>query len=169
MRAAVKLPRACARSSAAAPRVGTRVTCLHVNERSLSSRSTHPRSSSFLPHAAAAGLLLYSFHSSRDNYECSAVACAAAAPDTRLTNDEKLIIQLFKSAQDSVVCITNMAQRRDIFSQRPNGMAIPQGTGSGFVWDSEGHIITNCHVIRGASKLCVTLSGEILSTTCHCL
>lgn len=30
---------------------------------------------------------------------------------------------------------------------------MPQGSGSGFVWDKQGHIVTNYHVIRGASDL----------------
>ena len=38
-------------------------------------------------------------------------------------------------------------------------MEIPQGAGSGFVWDDDGHIITNFHVIRGASDVRVTLAG----------
>jgi hypothetical protein len=32
-------------------------------------------------------------------------------------------------------------------------MAVPQGSGSGFIWDKKGHIVTNYHVIRGASDL----------------
>lgn len=32
-------------------------------------------------------------------------------------------------------------------------LEVPQGSGSGFVWDKEGHIVTNYHVIRGASDL----------------
>jgi len=32
-------------------------------------------------------------------------------------------------------------------------LEVPQGSGSGFVWDKDGHIVTNYHVIRGASDL----------------
>ena len=32
-------------------------------------------------------------------------------------------------------------------------LEVPQGSGSGFVWDRDGHIVTNYHVIRGASDL----------------
>lgn len=39
-------------------------------------------------------------------------------------------------------------------------MEIPQGSGSGFVWDNEGHIITNFHVIQGADRAQVTLSDQ---------
>lgn len=34
---------------------------------------------------------------------------------------------------------------------------MPQGSGSGFVWDTDGHIVTNYHVIRGASDLKLVL------------
>ncbi|KAL8545815.1 hypothetical protein ACS0TY_005801 [Phlomoides rotata] len=39
-------------------------------------------------------------------------------------------------------------------------LEVPQGSGSGFVWDSQGHIVTNYYVIRGASDLKVTLSDQ---------
>jgi S1-C subfamily serine protease len=56
------------------------------------------------------------------------------------------------------VYITNIARRRDFFTR--NVTEIPQGTGSGFVWDREGHIITNLHVIQGANLATVTLSDN---------
>lgn len=40
---------------------------------------------------------------------------------------------------------------------------IPQGTGSGFVWDKDGHVITNFHVVKGANAIKVTLYD---STSC---
>ncbi len=39
-------------------------------------------------------------------------------------------------------------------------MEIPRGSGSGFVWDSLGHIVTNYHVIQDASSIRVTLSDQ---------
>ncbi len=36
-------------------------------------------------------------------------------------------------------------------------MQVPQGTGSGFIWDRKGHIVTNFHVIRGAADIKVAL------------
>lgn len=41
--------------------------------------------------------------------------------------------------------------RQDAFTL--DVLEVPQGSGSGFVWDKEGHIVTNYHVIRGASDL----------------
>lgn len=39
-------------------------------------------------------------------------------------------------------------------------MSVPQGSGSGFIWDKKGHVVTNYHVIRGASDLRVTLGDQ---------
>ena len=43
---------------------------------------------------------------------------------------------------------------------------MPQGSGSGFVWDKQGHIVTNYHVIRGASDLRFVRSFLFFSFTC---
>jgi S1-C subfamily serine protease len=53
------------------------------------------------------------------------------------------------------VFITKLAVRVDPF--RRNAMAFPEGTGSGFVWDASGHVVTNYHVIAGADAARVTL------------
>jgi S1-C subfamily serine protease len=69
---------------------------------------------------------------------------------------EDQVIQVYDSAGMSVVNITNRSYGYDFFF-RP----VPQeGTGSGFVYDAEGHIITNFHVIEGAEELYVTLPDE---------
>ncbi|MGQ0722078.1 MAG: S1C family serine protease [Candidatus Eiseniibacteriota bacterium] len=75
-----------------------------------------------------------------------------------LASDEQATIELFREASPAVVYITNIARRRNRFTR--NVTEIPQGTGSGFVWDREGHIITNLHVIEGASVATVTLSDN---------
>ena len=80
-----------------------------------------------------------------------------AAAASRLTADETSTIRLFNRSTPSVVFITNLATRRDAFTL--NTLEIPQGAGSGFVWDNDGHVVTNYHVIRGASDVRVTLSG----------
>jgi len=83
-------------------------------------------------------------------------AARPAAPRAHLTAAEQNITQLFEEASPAVVYITSIALRRDFF--RFNVMEIPQGTGSGFVWDEDGNIVTNFHVIRGADRAAVTLS-----------
>jgi len=72
-----------------------------------------------------------------------------------LTPDEKNNIEIFKNATHSVVYVTNTALKQDMFSF--NVQQIPQGTGSGFVWDTSGIIVTNFHVIRGADIVTITL------------
>jgi S1-C subfamily serine protease len=57
-----------------------------------------------------------------------------------------------------VVNITSIALRRDFF--RLNVMEIPRGAGSGFIWDQEGHVVTNFHVIRGGNRAEVTLADH---------
>lgn len=75
-----------------------------------------------------------------------------------LADDEKATIALFKNASPSVVYITTVAERVDL--RTLNALQIPLGTGSGFVWDDAGNIVTNFHVISGASFAHVTLSNH---------
>jgi S1-C subfamily serine protease len=77
-------------------------------------------------------------------------------PAGELAADEKSTIQLFKNASPSVAYINTLSLRRDITSL--NIQEIPEGTGSGIVWDEDGHIVTNYHVVRGAQAAKVTLS-----------
>jgi S1-C subfamily serine protease len=75
-----------------------------------------------------------------------------------LAADEQSTIALFRSASPAVVYITNIEVRRNIFSL--NIHEIPQGTGSGFIWDKQGRIVTNYHVIESASRVEVTLADR---------
>jgi S1-C subfamily serine protease len=72
-----------------------------------------------------------------------------------LLPEEQRAISLFEQARASVVYITTLVYRRDFFSF--NVFEIPQGTGSGFIWDEAGHIVTNFHVIYEAQDVQVTL------------
>jgi S1-C subfamily serine protease len=80
------------------------------------------------------------------------------SPRGVLLPHEQLTIDLFEKASPSVVYITSVALRRDFFST--NVHKIPQGTGTGFIWDDEGHIVTNFHVIQGGAGAQVTLSDQ---------
>ena len=82
----------------------------------------------------------------------------AVAPRSELFANEKSIINLFKQASPSVVNITVITVQRDFFSL--NLYQIPEGTGSGFVWDANGNIITNFHVIQNADAAQVTLADQ---------
>jgi S1-C subfamily serine protease len=75
-----------------------------------------------------------------------------------LGGDEVSTIRLFESAQASVVYITSLAVERDFISM--NVFEIPQGAGSGFIWDSNGYIVTNFHLIQNAQAAKVTLSDQ---------
>lgn len=77
---------------------------------------------------------------------------------TYLTNAEQATIDLFENSAPSVCYITTMAKQRDFWSR--DVMEIPSGSGSGFIWDNQGHIITNFHVLQSASKLRVTLADR---------
>ncbi|XP_002267510.3 protease Do-like 1, chloroplastic isoform X2 [Vitis vinifera] len=87
----------------------------------------------------------------------SASAFVVTAP-RKLQNDELATVRLFQENTPSVVYITNLAARQDAFTL--DVLEVPQGSGSGFVWDKDGHIVTNYHVIRGASDLRVTLADQ---------
>ncbi len=75
-----------------------------------------------------------------------------------LAQEERATVGLFQRASPSVVYITSLAVQRDFFSMR--AQEVPQGSGSGFIWDREGHVVTNFHVIQGASGAQVTLADQ---------
>ncbi|MDR2213024.1 MAG: trypsin-like peptidase domain-containing protein [Pseudomonadales bacterium] len=94
-------------------------------------------------------------------FGCAAAPLLAAeAPDylSFQTEDEANNIEIFKAASPSVVYVTNSALRRDYYSL--NVHEIPQGSGTGFVWDQSGLIVTNFHVIQGASRVTITLQDQ---------
>lgn len=77
-------------------------------------------------------------------------------PRGDLAADEQATIQLFEKSRDSVVYITTAQLVRDVWSR--NVFFVPRGTGSGFIWDDAGHVVTNFHVIQGASSATVKLA-----------
>jgi S1-C subfamily serine protease len=77
-------------------------------------------------------------------------------PRGDLAGDEQATVEIFDQASPSVVYITTLQRvrnpwTRDIFS-------VPQGTGSGFIWDDLGHLVTNHHVIAEAAEAKVRLN-----------
>lgn len=79
-------------------------------------------------------------------------------PRGDLAEDEKTTIALFKQASPSVVHITNLLVQRDEINA--DALGIPQGAGSGFIWDTDGYIVTNNHVVEGADAAKVTLNDR---------
>jgi len=82
----------------------------------------------------------------------------AVTPRGPLAADETANIAVFKNVSPSVVNITTLENQRNLFSL--DVFQVPKGTGSGFVWDERGLIVTNFHVIQGASVARVTLSDQ---------
>ena len=80
------------------------------------------------------------------------------APRGALLPDEQATIDLFEKARGSVVFITTQARVVNIWTR--DAFNVPRGSGSGFVWDDKGHIVTNNHVVAGASGASVRLSDR---------
>ncbi|MES2948352.1 MAG: trypsin-like peptidase domain-containing protein [Pseudomonadota bacterium] len=80
----------------------------------------------------------------------------AVTPRGELGAEEKATIALFERARDSVVFITTSSRVQDLLSR--NVFSVPRGSGSGFIWDESGHVVTNYHVIEGASAATVKLA-----------
>jgi S1-C subfamily serine protease len=77
-------------------------------------------------------------------------------PRGELPADEKATIELFEKSRDSVVYISTLQQVMDLWTR--NVFSVPRGTGSGFIWDTAGHVVTNFHVVEGASDAQVRLA-----------
>jgi S1-C subfamily serine protease len=73
-----------------------------------------------------------------------------------LAGDEAATIELFERSKDAVVFISTTQRVLSPWSR--NMFSIPRGAGSGFVWDAQGHVVTNNHVIMGASEARVRLN-----------
>jgi S1-C subfamily serine protease len=71
------------------------------------------------------------------------------------TEDERNSISVFEAVAPATVFVTS--KRRVVDFSRQVSSEVPTGSGSGFVWDAEGHIVTNHHVVAGAQSLSVTL------------
>jgi S1-C subfamily serine protease len=85
---------------------------------------------------------------------------AAQEVPAGLLPEERSTIELYRRASPSVVHVTNLAlARTNRFTM--DVTEVPQGTGSGFLWDDEGHIVTNYHVIQNAEVLHVSLGDGL--------
>ncbi len=80
----------------------------------------------------------------------------AVTPASGLSADELTTIDVFRDASPSVVHITSTERRRDLFSL--NVFEIPTGTGSGFIYDDQGHVVTNFHVMQPGTSWTVRLA-----------
>lgn len=90
----------------------------------------------------------------------SDVLQALGARISRLQADEQYSVRLFQKARTSVAHITTITRSPQGGLLQLDPGAIRPGTGSGFVWDTSGHIVTNFHVIQNATEVKVTLSDQ---------
>lgn len=80
-------------------------------------------------------------------------------PSGALGADEQNTIELFRRLSPSVCYITNTELRRGGFLNL-DVFEAPSGSGSGFIWDNDGHIVTNFHVVYRANTITVILSDH---------
>jgi S1-C subfamily serine protease len=87
-----------------------------------------------------------------------AEAQVQAGANSRLTAEEQNTIEVVRKTRNSVVYVINVQFVRDFFSS--SEQAVPRGSGSGFVWDGQGHIVTNFHVIDEGDKFMVSFPDQ---------
>lgn len=68
-----------------------------------------------------------------------------------LAADERATVEIFERIAPSVVYLTTLQQVRDFW--RRNAWEVERGSGSGFLWDERGHVVTNFHVVAGADRV----------------
>mmetsp|Transcript_35005 Transcript_35005/g.68114 ORF Transcript_35005/g.68114 Transcript_35005/m.68114 type:complete len:506 (-) Transcript_35005:1358-2875(-) len=78
---------------------------------------------------------------------------------TKLNTDEQSVVKMFDAATPSVVYITTFKSAQDSLTLGRG--TYPTQAGSGFVWDKDGHIVTNLHVVDGADIVQVTFMGTV--------
>jgi len=113
----------------------------------------------------AAGLLFGIPTSTSWSQEATPIPPPTPAPPpaealSLLDAEEAVVAYIYETAGPSVVHITSRTEVWDFW----RGVVPQEGTGSGFVYDTQGRIVTNNHVIEGASEIEVVLAdGTVLS------
>jgi S1-C subfamily serine protease len=74
-----------------------------------------------------------------------------------LLDIENKTIEIYQSVSPSVVNVSNIKLADNFFYGR---VEVPQGAGSGFVWDTNGHIVTNFHVVQGGDQFLITFKND---------
>lgn len=113
--------------------------------------------------AVIAGVAAFSFALGWRIAPEAGAAWFAPAPEPRevvarppLPAKEASVIDVFEASRDSVVAISVAGQVMNPWTR--SAVEVPRGSGSGFVWDGAGHVVTNFHVVRDASRAQVTLA-----------
>ncbi len=97
---------------------------------------------------AAGGFLAWWFWPRGDDGTNANAQPRAVTPRGSLAEEEKTTIKIFKEASPSVVHVTALTAQRNPFNL--NVQRVPADTGTGFIWDRDGHIVTNYHVVQNA-------------------
>ena len=96
-----------------------------------------------------------------DRFLFSATEPRPIEPRGKLADVERATIEIFQRVSPSVVHVSGRAEQSVLASGADTRRV---QTGTGFVWDEAGHIVTNSHVVQGALSLVVRLAtGEVLS------
>jgi S1-C subfamily serine protease len=82
----------------------------------------------------------------------------AVTPRGSLSEEEQTNIEIYERISPSVVQVTTLGERSNWFGL--NIQEVPEGVGSGFAWDQDGHIVTNYHVVKDANAAQVTLANH---------
>jgi putative serine protease PepD len=110
--------------------------------------------------AVGATVLLYNLTNFLHDKDASMLSLAEEAPqgisDPNAVTDEQNSIEVYKSIAPGVAFINTTSYQQDFWGGTQEG----KGNGSGSVIDTEGHILTNYHVVEGATKLSVSFGGE---------
>jgi S1-C subfamily serine protease len=107
---------------------------------------------------SSAGLISYSWSQRNSDGLTPDASPRVVASRGELDGDEKGTADLFKTVSPSVVHVTNLAMRRDRVTF--DVQEVPRGTGTGFIWDDNGFIVTNYHVVDGAGTVRVILADQ---------
>lgn len=70
---------------------------------------------------------------------------------------ETKTIEIYRNVVPSTVNVSNIKLARNLYYGE---VEVPQGAGSGFVWDEQGHIVTNFHVVQGGNSFVVTFHND---------
>ena len=89
--------------------------------------------------------------------EPTAAGVVPLQPSAR-TDDEENTIAVFRAMAPATVFVTQNQLVLDRYSLR--AAEVPTGAGTGFLWDDQGHVVTNYHVVDGARSLSVTLHDQ---------